>query len=137
MVPDNHATPVTTQHLLNWRLRTAAHTTNQSRRFAWNSSLPATSLTSTCSNSEYIPNKDPWPGFLTKGKSVLIVGFRFIRSIARDFVSMMMMMQLISQLIKTCGYEIGISIKSKFKLEIFNISQYVSFFKLKLKINFS
>ena len=53
LVPDNHATPVTTQHLLNWRLRTAAHTTNQSRLFAWNSSLPATSLASTCSNSEY------------------------------------------------------------------------------------
>lgn len=37
-----------------------------------------------------IPNKDPWPEFRTKGKSALIVGFRFIRSTARDFVLAMM-----------------------------------------------
>lgn len=137
MVPDNHATPVTTQHLLNWRLRTAAHTTNQSRRFAWNSSLPATSLTSTCSNSEYIPNKDPWPGFRTKGKSALIVRIPIYSIDSPWFRFDDDDDDATSQLIKTCGYEIGISIKSGFKLEIFNISQYVFFFKLKLKINFS
>lgn len=129
MVPDNHATPVTTQHLLNWRLRTAAHTTNQSRLFAWNSSLLATSLTSTCSNSEYTEQ-----GSLTR-----ISHERKVRIDCRipiypiDSPWFRFGDDATSQLIKTYGYEIGISIKSEFKLEIFNISQYVFFFQIKIK----
>lgn len=80
-------------------------TTNQSRLFAWNSSLLATSLTSTCSNSEYTKQ-----GSLTrisherKARIDCRIPIYSIDSSWFRFDD-----DATSQLIKTCGYETGIS----------------------------